>query len=81
MYKFVIFDVDGTLVDSVNLNAQAWQETFRNFGKEVPFQDIRERIGKGSDQLIPVLFSKEELDKFGKKIEECGRPKEGGRTS
>jgi beta-phosphoglucomutase-like phosphatase (HAD superfamily) len=28
MFKFVIFDVDGTLVDSVNQNAQAWQETF-----------------------------------------------------
>jgi len=69
MFKFVIFDVDGTLVDSVDLHAQAWQETFRKFGKEIPFQDIRGQIGKGGDQLIPVFFSKEELDKFGKKIE------------
>ena len=69
MFKFVIFDVDGTLVDSVDLHAQAWQETFRKFGKEIPFQDIRGQIGKGGDQLIPVFFSKEELDKLGKKIE------------
>jgi HAD superfamily hydrolase (TIGR01549 family) len=69
MFKFVIFDVDGTLVDSVDLHAQAWQETFRKFGKEIPFQDVRGQIGKGGDQLIPVFFSKEELDKFGKKIE------------
>jgi beta-phosphoglucomutase-like phosphatase (HAD superfamily) len=33
MFKFVIFDVDGTLVDSVNQNAQAWQETFWKVGK------------------------------------------------
>jgi HAD superfamily hydrolase (TIGR01549 family) len=66
--NFVIFDVDGTLVDSVDLHAQAWQETFRKFGKKIPFQDIRGQIGKGGDQLIPVFFSKEELDKFGKKI-------------
>jgi HAD superfamily hydrolase (TIGR01549 family) len=69
MFKFVIFDVDGTLVDSVDLHAQAWQETFWTFGKEIPFEDIRGQIGKGGDQLIPVFFSKEELDKLGKKIE------------
>jgi HAD superfamily hydrolase (TIGR01549 family) len=69
MFKFVIFDVDGTLVDSVDLHARAWQETFQTFGKQVAFQDIRGQIGKGGDQLLPVFFSKEELDKFGKKIE------------
>jgi phosphoglycolate phosphatase-like HAD superfamily hydrolase len=61
--NFVIFDVDGTLVDSVDLHALAWQETFRKFGKEISFQDIRRQIGKGGDQLIPVFFSKEELDR------------------
>ena len=51
MIKAVIFDVDGTLVDSVDLHARAWQETFRAFGKDIPFQEIRMQIGKGGDQL------------------------------
>jgi Haloacid dehalogenase-like hydrolase len=50
MIKAVIFDVDGTLVDSVDLHARAWQETFREFGKHIPFQEIRMQIGKGRDQ-------------------------------
>jgi HAD superfamily hydrolase (TIGR01549 family) len=70
MIKAVIFDIDGTLIDSVDLHAQAWQETFKHFGKEIPFEDVRHQIGKGSDQLLPVFFSKEELDKFGKEMEE-----------
>jgi phosphoglycolate phosphatase-like HAD superfamily hydrolase len=38
MIRAVIFDVDGTLVDSVDLHARAWQETFREFGKDFPFK-------------------------------------------
>jgi HAD superfamily hydrolase (TIGR01509 family) len=70
MIKAVIFDVDGTLVDSVDLHAQAWKETFKEFGKDVPYQQVRHQIGKGGDQLLPVFFSKEELEEFGEKMEE-----------
>jgi HAD superfamily hydrolase (TIGR01509 family) len=69
MIKAVIFDIDGTLVDSVDLHAQAWQETFRHFGKEIPFEQVRHQIGKGGDQLMPVFFSKEELEEFGSEME------------
>ena len=69
MIKAVIFDIDGTLVDSVDLHARAWQETFRRFGKEIPYEQVRHQIGKGGDQLMPVFFSKEELKKFGDKME------------
>ena len=66
----MIFDIDGTLVDSVDLHARAWQETFRHFGKEIPFKDVRRQIGKGGDQLMPVFFTKEEIDRFGEEMEE-----------
>ena len=69
MIKAVIFDIDGTLVDSVDLHARAWQEAFRHFGKEIPFERVRHQIGKGGDQLMPVFFSRDELDQFGEEME------------
>lgn len=66
----IIFDVDGTLVDSVDLHARAWQETFRRFGKEIDFEDVRQQIGKGGDQLIPVFFTEKEIEEFGEEMEE-----------
>src|SRR5437868_9335320 len=69
MLKAVIFDIDGTLVDSVDLHARAWQEAFKHFGREIPYEEVRHQIGKGGDQLLPVFFSKEELDEFGKELE------------
>jgi HAD superfamily hydrolase (TIGR01509 family) len=70
MPKAVIFDVDGTLVDSVDLHARAWQDAFREFGKEAPFEDIRYQIGKGGDQLMPVFFPRAELEQIGKRMQE-----------
>jgi HAD superfamily hydrolase (TIGR01509 family) len=70
MPKAVIFDVDGTLVDSVDQHAQAWQDAFRDFGHDVGFLAIRGQIGKGGDQLMPVFLSEEELEEFGEELEE-----------
>jgi HAD superfamily hydrolase (TIGR01549 family) len=70
MAEAVIFDIDGTLLDSVDLHAQAWQEAFRHFGHEIPFDQIRGQIGKGGDQLLPVFLSPEELKEKGKALEE-----------
>jgi HAD superfamily hydrolase (TIGR01549 family) len=65
----IIFDVDGTLVDSVDLHAHAWQDTFRHYGKEVPFDDVRAQIGKGGDQLMPVFFPQEQLARVGQEMQ------------
>jgi HAD superfamily hydrolase (TIGR01549 family) len=68
--KAVIFDVDGTLVDSVDLHARAWQDAFREFGRDVEFARVRQQIGKGGDQLLPVFLDGEERDRFGAELEE-----------
>ncbi len=68
MPKAVIFDVDGTLVDSVDLHAQAWVEAFKQFGYDVPYDKIRHQIGKGSDYIIPVFISQAEFERLGEDI-------------
>ena len=69
MIHLAIFDIDGTIVDSVDLHAKAWQQAFAEFGKEVSFTSIRKQIGKGSDQLLPVFFSPRELNQFGEELD------------
>ena len=65
----ILFDIDGTLLDSVDLHARAWQEAFLAFGKDIPFETIRSQIGKGGDQLLPVFFAPAELAARGKELE------------
>lgn len=69
MIKAVIFDVDGTLVDSVAIHAKAWQEAFAAFGHDIPFDELRGQIGKGGDQLLPVFLSKEQRETQGEQID------------
>lgn len=57
----VLFDVDGTLLDSNDANAYAWRKAFREFGRDVPQPAIRASIGKGGDNLLPDFFTQEEL--------------------
>jgi HAD superfamily hydrolase (TIGR01549 family) len=68
--RAALFDIDGTLVDSVDLHAKAWQEALSHFGKEVPYAAVRAQIGKGGDQLLATLLSPEELERFGEELDE-----------
>jgi beta-phosphoglucomutase-like phosphatase (HAD superfamily) len=67
--RAAIIDVDGTLVDSVDLHARAWQEAFAHFGKHVRLADVRRQIGKGGDQLVPVFLSAYELGRYGEALD------------
>ena len=53
MLKGVIFDIDGTLVDSNDAHAQSWVDTFAEAGYDVPFDVVRPLIGMGADKLLP----------------------------
>jgi HAD superfamily hydrolase (TIGR01509 family) len=66
----VIFDVDGTLIDTVDLHAKAWQEAFRKFGADISFDEIRSQIGKGGDNLIPDLLPQELVERSQEEIED-----------
>jgi len=52
----ILFDIDGTLVDSNDFHARAWQEVFLNAGHDFPLDLFQGQIGKGGDNLVPSLL-------------------------
>ncbi|MEU8817658.1 HAD family hydrolase [Actinoplanes sp. NPDC048796] len=56
MRSGVLFDVDGTLVDSTYLHTVAWWEALRQRGADVPMAAIHRAIGMGSDNLLDHLL-------------------------
>ena len=70
MPKAAIFDVDGTLLDSVDLHALAWHEAMVEFGHDVSFEQARSQIGKGGDKLIPHFLTADARRDHGKEMEE-----------
>ena len=52
----VLFDVDGTLVDTTYLHAVAWWQALRQFDHDVPMARVHRGIGMGSDKLIDHLL-------------------------
>jgi HAD superfamily hydrolase (TIGR01509 family) len=69
MTKAVLFDVDGTLIDTVDLHAQAWVEALQHFGIPSTFEDMRLQIGKGGDQVLQGLLPAAELERKGGEIQ------------
>ena len=69
MQTAFIFDIDGTLIDSVDFHAEAWQRTLAHFGFPVPYPTVRSQIGKGGDQLLPVFVPADALARLRERIE------------
>ena len=68
--RAVIFDVDGTLVDSNDAHAAAWQQTLKEFGIARERGDVRRLIGMGGDKLLPALTGISSESEQGKRIVE-----------
>jgi HAD superfamily hydrolase (TIGR01509 family) len=75
MPDVLLTDIDGTLVDSNALHAEAWRRTFEHFGIQIGLDEAWRQIGKGGDHLIPVFVPdadrerlEEPLKKFRKHI-------------
>jgi HAD superfamily hydrolase (TIGR01509 family) len=52
----VLFDVDGTLVDTNYAHAVAWSDAFRGAGHRIAMSDIHALIGQGSDRLVESVL-------------------------
>ena len=64
----VILDVDGTLVDSNDAHARAWIEALGESGIQVPFDEVRRRIGMGGEKLLPRVTGIQEESGLGQRI-------------
>jgi HAD superfamily hydrolase (TIGR01509 family) len=64
----VIFDIDGTLVDSNDAHARSWVDTLREAGYDVPFDVIRPMIGMGGDKLLPSATGIESDSELGQRL-------------
>jgi HAD superfamily hydrolase (TIGR01509 family) len=58
----VLFDVDGTLVDTNYLHTVAWSRALRDADEWAPMNAIHRLVGMGGDQLVPRLLGHENPD-------------------
>lgn len=66
--KAILFDIDGTLVDTNDMHVLAWEEAFATIGVSFDRQVIHDQIGKGTDMLVPTLLpesSEDQQQKLG----------------
>ena len=66
--KAVLFDIDGTLVDSNDAHAHAWVRAFSEAGVRAAFEAVRCAIGMGGDKLMPAVAGIEEESALGQRI-------------
>lgn len=55
----VLFDVDGTLIDSGYVHAVCWWQAFRQRDIDVPTATIHRAVGMGGDRLVPHVLGRE----------------------
>jgi beta-phosphoglucomutase-like phosphatase (HAD superfamily) len=65
----VIFDIDGTLLGSVDVHAEAWVRTFKHFGAATDFAKVRSHIGEGGDRLMPAFLGEAALEALQDEIQ------------
>ncbi|MEO8090824.1 MAG: HAD family hydrolase [Gemmatimonadales bacterium] len=64
----MIFDIDGTLVDTNRAHGEAWHRAFQRLGYDVPRDRIEVEIGKGGDLLVPSILGQEAEKRHGEAL-------------
>jgi HAD superfamily hydrolase (TIGR01509 family) len=68
--RAVLFDVDGTLLDSNDAHAHAWLDSLRGHGRNVPYELLRSKIGMGGDKLLGEVAGIDPDSVEGRSIQE-----------
>ena len=66
--RAVLFDIDGTLLESNDAHAQAWVEALRGHGHDIPFDMVRSKIGMGGDKLLKDVANIDDESELGEAI-------------
>lgn len=61
----LIFDIDGTLIDSNPAHVEAWRIAFEQHGYRIARDRIEVEIGKGGDKLVPDVLGREADERDG----------------
>ena len=64
----VIFDIDGTLIDSNAAHAETWAQALTEHGVPRDAAAVRPLIGMGSDKLLPAIAGLDEESPKGRAI-------------
>jgi HAD superfamily hydrolase (TIGR01509 family) len=67
----MIFDVDGTLVDTNRCHVEAWVRAFAARGYRIPVHRISLEIGKGGDHLVPSVLGPGTAEREGKALRDA----------
>ncbi|KGK98363.1 HAD family hydrolase [Methanococcoides methylutens] len=62
MLKVLIFDMDGVLVDSMSYHTEAMQHIFDELGINMDKQDIYDKEGSKTVEIVSFLLEKEGID-------------------
>ncbi|MGP8002099.1 MAG: HAD family hydrolase [Streptosporangiaceae bacterium] len=73
MTDTIIFDIDGTLVDSNYQNALAWYRAMRRYGITVPLWHLHRAMGMGGDQLVTHVAGQQAEDEHGDALRRAWR--------
>jgi HAD superfamily hydrolase (TIGR01549 family) len=70
----VIFDIDGTLVDTNYQHALAWYRAFRQQDVVIPIWQIHRAIGIGSDRVVEMLAGEQVEHDLGETLRDAQGP-------
>lgn len=74
--KAVLWDLDGTIIDSSDAHWLAWRETFADEGREITHEEFVADFGKRNDTILRGHFgplSDESVERIALAKEECYR--------
>ena len=71
--RAILFDMDGVLVNNLEVHRAAFAEFFRRYGVERSFDELSRVFGKGNDDIMGELMPKEEQSDFCHRIVQFGR--------